>query len=130
MDYSWRGRGKPPEDTKCGFPSLQAVHLPGCVWGSEEVLAQRTLCIPGFPRPGWCLLGAGSAPGGTWPCSLVFQYAVPVVKYDRKGYKARARQLLLTQSSAIIVEESKIKQRIDYSNLTGGNGTGMGLGTP
>ncbi|KAL2297316.1 hypothetical protein Nmel_016615 [Mimus melanotis] len=47
------------------------------------------------------------------------KYAVPVVKYDRKGYKARARQLLLTQNSAIVVEESKIKQRIDYSNLTG-----------
>ncbi|KAM4648356.1 unconventional myosin-Ic isoform 3-T4 [Amazona ochrocephala] len=47
------------------------------------------------------------------------KYAVPVVKYDRKGYKARARQLLLTQNAAIIIEESKIKQRIDYSNLTG-----------
>lgn len=60
----------------------------------------------------------------------MFQYAVPVVKYDRKGYKARARQLLLTQNSAIVVEESKIKQRIDYSNLTGGTGTGLGLATP
>lgn len=77
-----------------------------------------------MPAGGW------QCPGGVWPCSLVFQYAVPVVKYDRKGYKARARQLLLTQSSAIIVEEAKIKQRIDYSNLTGGNGTGRGLGTP
>lgn len=57
----------------------------------------------------------------------MFQYAVPVVKYDRKGYKARARQLLLTQSSAIVVEESKIKQRIDYSNLTGGDGMGLGI---
>uniref|UniRef100_A0A8V5H1Y5 Uncharacterized protein n=1 Tax=Melopsittacus undulatus TaxID=13146 RepID=A0A8V5H1Y5_MELUD len=47
------------------------------------------------------------------------KYAVPVVKYDRKGYKARARQLLLTQNAAIIIEESKIKQRIDYGNLTG-----------
>lgn len=44
---------------------------------------------------------------------------MPVVKYDRKGYKARARQLLLTQNAAIIIEESKIKQRIDYGNLTG-----------
>lgn len=42
-----------------------------------------------------------------------------MIKYDRKGYKARARQLLLTQNAAVIVEESKIKQRIDYSNLTG-----------
>ncbi|CAG6007766.1 unnamed protein product [Menidia menidia] len=30
------------------------------------------------------------------------KYAVPVTKYDRKGYKARSRQLLLTASTAII----------------------------
>uniref|UniRef100_A0A4W4F7F5 Myosin Ic, paralog b n=1 Tax=Electrophorus electricus TaxID=8005 RepID=A0A4W4F7F5_ELEEL len=47
------------------------------------------------------------------------KYAVPVTKYDRKGFKARARQLLLTASSAIIVEEAKLKQRIDYSALKG-----------
>uniref|UniRef100_A0A8C9ERG3 Myosin IC n=1 Tax=Pavo cristatus TaxID=9049 RepID=A0A8C9ERG3_PAVCR len=46
-------------------------------------------------------------------------YAVPVIKYDRKGYKARSRQLLLTQNAVIIAEDSKIKQRIDYANLTG-----------
>lgn len=83
-----------------------------------------------FPKAWLVAAGGWQCPGGVWPCSLVFQYAVPVVKYDRKGYKARARQLLLTQSSAIIVEDAKIKQRIDYSNLTGGNGTGLGLGTP
>lgn len=47
------------------------------------------------------------------------QYAVPVTKYDRKGYKARPRQLLLTANCAIIVEEAKLKQRIDYSALKG-----------
>uniref|UniRef100_A0A8C0BBR5 Unconventional myosin-Ic n=1 Tax=Buteo japonicus TaxID=224669 RepID=A0A8C0BBR5_9AVES len=52
---------------------------------------------------------------------------VPVIKYDRKGYKARARQLLLTQSAVVIVEESKIKQRIDYANLTGRNGNINGV---
>ncbi|XP_077150565.1 unconventional myosin-Ic isoform X1 [Ranitomeya variabilis] len=46
-------------------------------------------------------------------------YAVPVVKYDRKGYKQRRRQLLLGQNAAYLVEEAKIKQRIDYANLTG-----------
>ncbi|XP_063812150.1 unconventional myosin-Ic isoform X1 [Pseudophryne corroboree] len=46
-------------------------------------------------------------------------YAVPVVKYDRKGYKPRRRQLLLTQSAAYLVEEAKMKQRIDYANMTG-----------
>ncbi|POI28772.1 hypothetical protein CIB84_007478, partial [Bambusicola thoracicus] len=46
------------------------------------------------------------------------KYAVPVIKYDRKGYKARSRQLLLTQNAVVIVEDSKIKQRIDYANLT------------
>nr|XP_056721155.1 unconventional myosin-Ic [Euleptes europaea] len=47
------------------------------------------------------------------------KYAVPVIKYDRKGYKARPRQLLLTQNAVVLIEESKIKQRIDYANLTG-----------
>uniref|UniRef100_A0A8C2TJ48 Unconventional myosin-Ic n=1 Tax=Coturnix japonica TaxID=93934 RepID=A0A8C2TJ48_COTJA len=51
--------------------------------------------------------------------SEAIKYAVPVIKYDRKGYKARSRQLLLTQNAVIIVEDSKIKQRIDYANLTG-----------
>uniref|UniRef100_A0AAQ6AIS7 Myosin motor domain-containing protein n=1 Tax=Amphiprion ocellaris TaxID=80972 RepID=A0AAQ6AIS7_AMPOC len=45
------------------------------------------------------------------------KYAVPVTKYDRKGYKPRPRQLLLTGSSAIIAEEGKLKQRIDYGAL-------------
>ncbi|XP_042298586.1 unconventional myosin-Ic isoform X2 [Sceloporus undulatus] len=51
--------------------------------------------------------------------SEALKYAVPVVKYDRKGYKARARQMLLTQNAVVLVEESKVKQRIDYANLTG-----------
>lgn len=42
-----------------------------------------------------------------------------MVKYDRKGYKARSRQLLLTPSAVVIVEDAKVKQRIDYANLTG-----------
>uniref|UniRef100_A0A3Q2GJI7 Myosin Ic, paralog b n=1 Tax=Cyprinodon variegatus TaxID=28743 RepID=A0A3Q2GJI7_CYPVA len=46
-------------------------------------------------------------------------YAVPVTKYDRKGYKPRSRQLLLTADSAVIVEEGKLKQRIDYGSLKG-----------
>ncbi|MEQ2206117.1 hypothetical protein XENOCAPTIV_023450 [Xenoophorus captivus] len=51
--------------------------------------------------------------------SFYAQYAVPVTKYDRKGYKPRSRQLLLTANSAIIVEEGKLKQRIDYAALKG-----------
>ncbi|ELR61886.1 unconventional myosin-Ic isoform X1 [Bos indicus] len=47
------------------------------------------------------------------------QYAVPVVKYDRKGYKPRSRQLLLTPNAVVIVEDAKVKQRIEYTNLTG-----------
>ncbi|XP_041850351.1 unconventional myosin-Ic-like isoform X2 [Melanotaenia boesemani] len=47
------------------------------------------------------------------------KYAVPVTKYDRKGYKARSRQLLLTANFAVIIEEGKLKQRIDYGTLKG-----------
>lgn len=55
--------------------------------------------------------------------SFCSQYAVPVTKYDRKGYKARPRQLLLTSNSAVIVEEAKLKQRIDYGALKGQRST-------
>lgn len=48
---------------------------------------------------------------------------MPVTKYDRKGYKARPRQLLLTANSAVIVEEAKLKQRIDYGALKGQRST-------
>ncbi|KAM4827145.1 unconventional myosin-Ih isoform 1-T1 [Thomomys bottae] len=47
------------------------------------------------------------------------QYAVPVIKYDRKGFKARQRQLILTQKAAYVVELAKIKQTIEYSALKG-----------
>lgn len=58
------------------------------------------------------------------------QYAVPVVKYDRKGYKARSRQLLLTPNAVVIVEDAKVKQRIDYANLTGEREPGAAWGEP
>uniref|UniRef100_A0A3P8XSL2 Myosin Ic, paralog b n=1 Tax=Esox lucius TaxID=8010 RepID=A0A3P8XSL2_ESOLU len=45
------------------------------------------------------------------------KYGVPVTKYDRRGYKARPRQLLLTSSFAVLVAEAKLKQRIDYTAL-------------
>ncbi|XP_072909096.1 LOW QUALITY PROTEIN: unconventional myosin-Ic-like [Hemitrygon akajei] len=47
------------------------------------------------------------------------KYAVAVTKYDRNGYRARPRQLLITASSAYLVEEGKLKQTIDYSKLKG-----------
>uniref|UniRef100_A0A3Q1CG99 Myosin IHb n=1 Tax=Amphiprion ocellaris TaxID=80972 RepID=A0A3Q1CG99_AMPOC len=47
------------------------------------------------------------------------QYSVPVVKYDRNGFRPRLRQLIFTQQAAYLVEEAKIKQRIDYSSLRG-----------
>ncbi|XP_052412896.1 unconventional myosin-Ic isoform X1 [Carassius gibelio] len=47
------------------------------------------------------------------------KYGVAVTKYDRHGFRARVRQLLLTTSSAVLVQEAKIKQRIDYGTLLG-----------
>lgn len=52
-----------------------------------------------------------------------FQYVTPVVKYDRNGFKARERLLVLTQSSAYVVEMAKIKQKIEYSTLKGTSGS-------
>lgn len=50
------------------------------------------------------------------------QYSVPVVKYDRNGFRPRLRQLIFTQEAAYLIEEAKIKQRIDYSSLKGNGG--------
>ncbi|XP_032661317.2 unconventional myosin-Ih [Chelonoidis abingdonii] len=47
------------------------------------------------------------------------KYGTPVVKYNRNGFKARERQLVLTQSAAYVVEMAKIKQKIDYVTLKG-----------
>ncbi|NXV06686.1 MYO1H protein, partial [Cettia cetti] len=47
------------------------------------------------------------------------KYVTPVIKYDRNGFKARERLLVLTQSSAYVVEMAKIKQKIEYSTLKG-----------
>uniref|UniRef100_A0A673AWX6 Myosin Ic, paralog a n=1 Tax=Sphaeramia orbicularis TaxID=375764 RepID=A0A673AWX6_9TELE len=47
------------------------------------------------------------------------KYGVSVVKYDRRGFKPRPRQLLLTNTYAVLVDRTKIKQRIDYNALRG-----------
>ncbi|XP_044190564.1 unconventional myosin-Ih isoform X2 [Thunnus albacares] len=47
------------------------------------------------------------------------KYSVPVVKYDRNGFRPRLRQLIFTQEAVYLVEEAKIKQRIDYTSLKG-----------
>ncbi|XP_054610330.1 unconventional myosin-Ic-like [Dunckerocampus dactyliophorus] len=46
-------------------------------------------------------------------------YGVPVTKYDRRGFKPRPRQLLLSNTFAVLVDRTKIKQRIDYATLGG-----------
>lgn len=47
------------------------------------------------------------------------QYSVPVIKYNRNGFKPRPRQVVLTQTAAYVVEEAKIKQRVLYTFLKG-----------
>ncbi|XP_076849462.1 unconventional myosin-Ic-like, partial [Brachyhypopomus gauderio] len=47
------------------------------------------------------------------------KYGVAVTKYDRHGFRARPRQLLLTMSAAVLVQEAKVKQRVDYTSLLG-----------
>uniref|UniRef100_A0A6Q2XFT0 Myosin motor domain-containing protein n=1 Tax=Esox lucius TaxID=8010 RepID=A0A6Q2XFT0_ESOLU len=45
------------------------------------------------------------------------KYSVPIVKYDRNGFKPRPRQLVLTQTAAYMVDDAKIKQRVIYTTL-------------
>lgn len=52
-------------------------------------------------------------------CILFVQYSVPVTKYDRNGFKPRPRQLILTKTAAYVIEEAKIKQRVQYASLKG-----------
>ncbi|KAK2837302.1 hypothetical protein Q5P01_014514 [Channa striata] len=47
------------------------------------------------------------------------KYSVPVIKYDRNGFKPRPRQLVLTKTAAYVIEEAKIKQRVLYTSLKG-----------
>uniref|UniRef100_W5KHE9 Myosin IH n=1 Tax=Astyanax mexicanus TaxID=7994 RepID=W5KHE9_ASTMX len=58
--------------------------------------------------------------------SQYITYSVPVVKYDRNGFKPRPRQLILTQSAVYLIEEAKIKQRVDYVSLTGVSVSNLG----
>ncbi|KAF6729527.1 Unconventional myosin-Ih [Oryzias melastigma] len=57
--------------------------------------------------------------GFTSLCCVCLQYSVPVIKYDRNGFKPRPRQLILTQTAAYLIEESKVKQRLPYTSLKG-----------
>lgn len=50
---------------------------------------------------------------------MFLQYCVPVIKYDRNGFKLRQRQLILTQTAVYVIEEAKIKQRVLYTSLKG-----------
>ncbi|XP_063795200.1 unconventional myosin-Ih [Pseudophryne corroboree] len=45
------------------------------------------------------------------------KYGITAIKYDRHGFKARPRQLFLTQSALYVTEQVKVKQKIDYSSL-------------
>uniref|UniRef100_A0A673WD74 TH1 domain-containing protein n=1 Tax=Salmo trutta TaxID=8032 RepID=A0A673WD74_SALTR len=45
--------------------------------------------------------------------------SVPVVKYDRNGFRPRFRQLIYTGTAAYLVEEAKIKQHVEFNNLKG-----------
>ncbi|XP_051952508.1 unconventional myosin-Ih-like [Xyrauchen texanus] len=54
------------------------------------------------------------------------KYSIPVVKYDRNGFKPRQRQLILTQAAVYLAEEAKIKQRVDYVSLKGVSVSNLG----
>uniref|UniRef100_A0A3Q4BQP0 Uncharacterized protein n=1 Tax=Mola mola TaxID=94237 RepID=A0A3Q4BQP0_MOLML len=47
------------------------------------------------------------------------KYCVPVIKYNRNGFKPRPRQLILTKTAVYVVEDAKIKQRVLYTFLKG-----------
>ncbi|XP_055754522.1 unconventional myosin-Ic-like [Salvelinus fontinalis] len=44
---------------------------------------------------------------------------VPVVKYDRNGFRPCFRQLIYIGTAGYLVKEAKIKQRVEFNNLKG-----------
>ncbi|XP_046697346.1 unconventional myosin-Ih isoform X1 [Silurus meridionalis] len=54
------------------------------------------------------------------------KYSVPVVKYDRNGFKPRPRQLILTQVALHVAEDVKVKQRVEYVSLKGVSVSNLG----
>lgn len=52
--------------------------------------------------------------------SSTFQYATPVIKYDRHGYKPRERVLILTENAVYILDTLKtfkLKHRLPYKAI-------------
>lgn len=89
------------------------ANLPGL--GREMIECAASLSPSDHPKPPARGLST-EKPHGDVPS---LQYAVPVTKYDRKGFRARQRQLLLTQKAAYVVELAKVKQKINYAALRG-----------
>ncbi|XP_061659546.1 unconventional myosin-Ic-like isoform X2 [Syngnathoides biaculeatus] len=56
------------------------------------------------------------------------QYGVPVTKYDRRGFKPRPRQFLLSNTFAVLVDRTRIKERLDYAALGGISVSSLGDG--
>lgn len=52
---------------------------------------------------------------------LLMQYSVPVVKFDRHGYKPRERILCITNCALYLLDakDSKIKHRLTFNTITG-----------
>uniref|UniRef100_A0A8D2MU84 Myosin IH n=1 Tax=Zonotrichia albicollis TaxID=44394 RepID=A0A8D2MU84_ZONAL len=120
-----------------GGPCLVAmcVHIPGCSFSHQ--LQQKVVTSAVFSGKKEGYLESLSQPfletrlsecSKPLRASMLIparcsQYVTPVVKYDRNGFKARERLLVLTQSSAYVVEMAKIKQKIEYSTLKGTSGS-------
>uniref|UniRef100_A0A663MVG8 Myosin IH n=1 Tax=Athene cunicularia TaxID=194338 RepID=A0A663MVG8_ATHCN len=100
----------------------------------QAVLSSRSCCFGRFLWLASVLAWPAGTGKGSEPCAWhcrapwqgetlipprCFQYVTPVIKYDRNGFKPRDRLLVLTQSSAYVVEMAKIKQKIDYATLKG-----------
>ncbi|KAF2986583.1 hypothetical protein EK904_009208, partial [Melospiza melodia maxima] len=115
------GLGLIPDPKNSRLPSAFASRLFSqgilCIWPGALKLERKQ-------RHQWHLQGQGEESDlNPKVLQLIrgenIKYVTPVVKYDRNGFKARERLLVLTQSSAYVVEMAKIKQKIEYSTLKG-----------
>lgn len=101
------------------------VSFSGSLWFSISQMWQGRNCKPGQTQSKYHDMPLTKDLLSLWNlapnlCVFLFlQYSVPVVKYDRKGYKPRQRQLIFTQAAAYLADEAKVKQRVAYANLKG-----------